>query len=101
LKALDRERALLERERGILAGEHELSLKQKVFLKENKAAAAMSDSEHENALMLDCVICLTNRREIAFGCNHFCVCEECSGLSVCPVCRAPVTERRKIFGFGA
>ena len=46
----------------------------------------------------ECVVCHERPLEVAFGCGHFCVCDACArGLSKCPICRAPVTERRRIY----
>ena len=46
----------------------------------------------------ECVVCHERPLEVAFGCGHFCACDACArGLSKCPICRAPVTERRRIY----
>ena len=46
----------------------------------------------------ECVVCHERPLEVAFGCGHFCACDACArGLSKCPICRAPVTDRRRIF----
>ena len=46
----------------------------------------------------ECVVCQAAPLQIALGCGHFCVCDACArGLSKCPICRAPVTERRRIY----
>ena len=46
----------------------------------------------------ECVVCTERPLQVAFGCGHFCACEVCAtGLSKCPICRAPVTERRRIY----
>ena len=46
----------------------------------------------------ECIVCLENTREVAFGCGHLCVCDGCSTVvGECPICRAPITERRRIF----
>eukprot|EP01139_Manchomonas_bermudensis_P022556 Amastigsp_a693192_6.p2 type:complete len:151 gc:universal Amastigsp_a693192_6:649-197(-) len=46
-----------------------------------------------------CVICMDARREYAIvPCGHMCLCVGCrSGLSACPVCRAPITSLMRIF----
>lgn len=46
-----------------------------------------------------CVICVTRPYNIVFNCGHLCVCEECSNsnISDCPMCRAPITKKDKIF----
>ncbi|XP_072994566.1 E3 ubiquitin-protein ligase RGLG4-like [Typha latifolia] len=44
-----------------------------------------------------CPICLTNRKDLAFGCGHMC-CRECGqNLSRCPICRAAITSRLRVF----
>ena len=48
----------------------------------------------------ECVVCHERPLEVAFGCGHFCTCVQCgisAKLSKCPICRAPVTDRRRIF----
>ncbi len=46
----------------------------------------------------ECVVCQSSPLQIALGCGHFCACDACArGLSKCPICRAPVTERRRIY----
>ena len=46
----------------------------------------------------ECVVCQSAPLQIALGCGHFCACDACArGLSKCPICRAPVTERRRIY----
>ena len=47
-----------------------------------------------------CVICWTNLRAVVFlPCKHRCCCEECGATpSVCPMCRAPVQDRMKVYG---
>ncbi|KAL5731288.1 RING-type E3 ubiquitin transferase [Ranunculus cassubicifolius] len=44
-----------------------------------------------------CPICLTNARDLAFGCGHM-TCRECGrSLSTCPICRAPITARLRVY----
>ncbi|URE47441.1 Copine [Musa troglodytarum] len=44
-----------------------------------------------------CPICLTNPKDMAFGCGHL-TCKECGAtLSTCPICRAPITTRLRLF----
>ncbi|CAM0884847.1 unnamed protein product [Alopecurus aequalis] len=44
-----------------------------------------------------CPICLTNPKDMAFQCGHR-TCKECSPtLSTCPLCRAPITSRVRIY----
>ena len=46
-----------------------------------------------------CVVCMDRPREIMMRpCNHYCVCEECSGkLSRCPMCNKYFHKAEKIF----
>ncbi|VAH85743.1 unnamed protein product [Triticum turgidum subsp. durum] len=44
-----------------------------------------------------CPICLTNPKDMAFQCGHL-TCKECGlTLSTCPLCRAPITVRVRLF----
>eukprot|EP01018_Ginkgo_biloba_P009065 Gb_21536 [translate_table: standard] len=44
-----------------------------------------------------CPICLTSPRDLAFGCGHM-TCRVCGqSLSNCPLCRAPITTRVKLY----
>ncbi|KAJ4892587.1 E3 ubiquitin-protein ligase RGLG1 [Raphanus sativus] len=44
-----------------------------------------------------CPICLSNPKNMAFGCGHQ-TCYECGpGLKVCPICRAPIQTRIKLY----
>ncbi|XP_073061573.1 E3 ubiquitin-protein ligase RGLG4-like [Primulina eburnea] len=44
-----------------------------------------------------CPICLTNRKDLAFGCGHL-TCRECSTrLSNCPICRQRITSRIRLY----
>ncbi|XXG72226.1 hypothetical protein AAC387_Pa07g1372 [Persea americana] len=44
-----------------------------------------------------CPICLTNPKNMAFGCGHL-TCKDCGAtLSSCPLCRAPITTRLKLY----
>lgn len=46
----------------------------------------------------ECIVCLAGLREVAFDCGHLCACNGCANsLALCPVCRVPITERRRIF----
>ncbi|XP_073296464.1 E3 ubiquitin-protein ligase RGLG3-like isoform X2 [Primulina huaijiensis] len=45
-----------------------------------------------------CPICLTNPKDMAFGCGHL-TCRDCGiSLSSCPMCRDPITTRLRLFG---
>ncbi|KAJ6740943.1 E3 UBIQUITIN-PROTEIN LIGASE RGLG3 [Salix purpurea] len=44
-----------------------------------------------------CPICLTNPKDLAFGCGHL-TCRDCgASISTCPICRQPITSRLKLF----
>ncbi|KAK9673167.1 hypothetical protein RND81_12G150600 [Saponaria officinalis] len=44
-----------------------------------------------------CPICLTNPKNMAFGCGHL-TCTECGPtLSTCPLCRRPITTRVRLY----
>ncbi|XP_008781601.1 E3 ubiquitin-protein ligase RGLG3-like isoform X2 [Phoenix dactylifera] len=44
-----------------------------------------------------CPICLTNPKDMAFGCGHL-TCKDCGAtLSTCPLCRAPISTRLRLF----
>ncbi|XP_039120436.1 E3 ubiquitin-protein ligase RGLG3 [Dioscorea cayenensis subsp. rotundata] len=44
-----------------------------------------------------CAICLSNPKDMAFGCGHQ-TCKECGAtLSTCPICRAPITIRIRLY----
>nr|GMC96552.1 E3 ubiquitin-protein ligase RGLG3 [Ipomoea batatas]GMD02454.1 E3 ubiquitin-protein ligase RGLG3 [Ipomoea batatas] len=45
-----------------------------------------------------CPICLTNPKDMAFGCGHM-TCRECgASISLCPLCREPVKTRIRLYG---
>eukprot|EP00257_Ricinus_communis_P015147 XP_015573001.1 E3 ubiquitin-protein ligase RGLG3 isoform X2 [Ricinus communis] len=44
-----------------------------------------------------CPICLTNPKDMAFGCGHM-TCKDCGAtISTCPLCREPITTRLRLF----
>lgn len=45
-----------------------------------------------------CPICLTNPKDMAFGCGHQTCCECGQDLQVCPICRTAVKTRIKLYG---
>ncbi|XP_028773362.1 uncharacterized protein LOC114730445 [Neltuma alba] len=69
---------------------------------ESRAIAAeekLFDCEKEIKSSEDkvCVICLNNERDMAFGCGHT-TCGDCgSAISICPICRKPITSRLRLF----
>eukprot|EP01018_Ginkgo_biloba_P009067 Gb_14474 [translate_table: standard] len=59
----------------------------------NSEAEVSSDGQNQV-----CPICLTSRRDLAFGCGHM-TCRGCGQrLSNCPLCRAPITTRLQVYG---
>ncbi|KAI9104227.1 hypothetical protein K1719_023063 [Acacia pycnantha] len=48
---------------------------------------AVTSASSSSSVAQDCAICLTNEKDLAFGCGHM-TCEECGKtLSMCPICR--------------
>ncbi|XP_022741696.1 E3 ubiquitin-protein ligase RGLG2-like [Durio zibethinus] len=44
-----------------------------------------------------CPICLSNSKDMAFGCGHQ-TCEECAtDLQTCPICRSPIQTKIKLY----
>ncbi|KAK9052382.1 hypothetical protein SSX86_029011 [Deinandra increscens subsp. villosa] len=57
-------------------------------------SAAISRSTYDNQL---CPICLTNIKDLAFGCGHQ-TCYECGEtLDLCPICRSSIQTRIKLY----
>ncbi|KAJ9169444.1 hypothetical protein P3X46_017641 [Hevea brasiliensis] len=44
-----------------------------------------------------CPICLTNRKDMAFGCGHQTCCECGEDLQLCPICRSSIQIRIKLY----
>ncbi|CAN6839382.1 hypothetical protein Bca4012_047860 [Brassica carinata] len=44
-----------------------------------------------------CPICLSNPKDMAFGCGHQTCCDCGPDLQVCPICRAPIQTRIKLY----
>ncbi|OIV97498.1 hypothetical protein TanjilG_11022 [Lupinus angustifolius] len=44
-----------------------------------------------------CPICLTNGKDMAFGCGHQTCCECGEDLELCPICRSTIKTRIKLF----
>ena len=64
--------------------------------KKRKRAIAID----ENAPTSDkaCIVCLVNKKIIAFGCGHLSTCSACSQkLSKCPLCRTKITFSLRVF----
>ncbi|CAJ2659106.1 unnamed protein product [Trifolium pratense] len=59
----------------------------------SNSPAATTDEQNQSA----CPICLTNARDLAFGCGHM-TCRDCgSRLSNCPICRVRITSRLRVY----
>ncbi|KAM7275414.1 hypothetical protein ACFE04_017280 [Oxalis oulophora] len=60
---------------------------------EPTAPVAESASQVEQV----CPICLTNPKDMAFGCGHT-TCKDCGAtISTCPMCRQPITTRLRLY----
>ncbi|TYH01199.1 hypothetical protein ES288_A09G038400v1 [Gossypium darwinii] len=58
------------------------------------SAPPAPSSNYDNQL---CPICLSNSKDMAFGCGHQ-TCEECSkDLQTCPICRSPIQTKIKLY----
>jgi len=45
-----------------------------------------------------CIACTENDKDTILNCGHVCMCRDCAGrVSRCPLCRVPITERRRAF----
>ncbi|XP_028799660.1 E3 ubiquitin-protein ligase RGLG4-like isoform X1 [Neltuma alba] len=54
-------------------------------------------SDDERNQQQACPICLTNAKDLAFGCGHM-TCRDCgSRLTNCPICRERITSRLRVF----
>ncbi|KAI5443329.1 E3 ubiquitin-protein ligase RGLG2 [Lathyrus oleraceus] len=58
------------------------------------AAPSAPSSTYENQL---CPICLSNPKDMAFGCGHQTCCECGQDLQTCPICRSPINTRIKLY----
>lgn len=56
--------------------------------------ASSSSSFYDNQL---CPICLSNRKDMAFGCGHQTCCECGEDLQSCPICRTPIQTRIRLY----
>ncbi|XP_042520172.1 E3 ubiquitin-protein ligase RGLG3 [Macadamia integrifolia] len=53
--------------------------------------------EHASLMDQTCPICLTNPKDMAFGCGHL-TCKDCGiSLSLCPLCREPIMTRVRLY----
>lgn len=82
-----------------LSEEPELRLnvfKKLAFLPKSSAAPRPSAPPVENTDN-SCSVCLDKPRDMAFGCGHI-VCTTCGPkLTLCPICRTPISSRIKLF----
>lgn len=63
----------------------------------NSDTSSNSRSAEDTREEVLCPICLDNSRDLAFGCGHR-TCQECgSELSLCPICRTPISIRIKLY----
>ncbi|XP_058097399.1 E3 ubiquitin-protein ligase RGLG3 isoform X2 [Magnolia sinica] len=54
-------------------------------------------TSHNTSTEQVCPICLTNPKDMAFGCGHL-TCKDCAAsLSTCPICRKPITTRLRLY----
>lgn len=44
-----------------------------------------------------CPICLSNAKDMAFGCGHQTCCECAEALTACPICRSPIATKIKLY----
>ncbi|KAJ4729329.1 E3 ubiquitin-protein ligase RGLG2-like protein [Melia azedarach] len=58
------------------------------------SAPPATSSTYDNQL---CPICLTNAKDMAFGCGHQTCCECGQDLQSCPLCRSPIQTRIKLY----
>ncbi|KAK2407673.1 E3 ubiquitin-protein ligase RGLG4 [Trifolium repens] len=59
----------------------------------NMSTSSIDDEQNQ----MVCAICLTNRKDLAFGCGHM-TCRDCgSRLSNCHICRQRITNRLRVY----
>ncbi|KAJ0037355.1 hypothetical protein Pint_22826 [Pistacia integerrima] len=58
------------------------------------STAPSSSSLYDNQL---CPICLTNPKDMAFGCGHQTCCECGEDLQLCPICRSSIQTRIRLY----
>ncbi|QCD84648.1 E3 ubiquitin-protein ligase RGLG5-like isoform X2 [Vigna unguiculata] len=61
---------------------------------DNVNMASSSGGLYDNKV---CPICLTNGKDMAFGCGHQTCCECGENLEFCPICRSTITTRIKLY----
>lgn len=57
-------------------------------------APPVTSSTYDNQV---CPICLTNPKDMAFGCGHQTCCECGQSLELCPICRSSIQTRIKLY----
>ncbi|XP_076885817.1 E3 ubiquitin-protein ligase RGLG2-like [Bidens hawaiensis] len=63
--------------------------------KEMSASASFGGSSTSDKNL--CPICITNQKDMAFGCGHQTCCECGASLHLCPVCRSQIQTRIKLY----
>ncbi|KAI6671330.1 hypothetical protein NL676_006215 [Syzygium grande] len=58
------------------------------------ASPPATTSTYDNQI---CPICLSNPKDMAFGCGHQTCCECGEDLQSCPICRSPIQTRIKLY----
>ncbi|XP_028233040.1 E3 ubiquitin-protein ligase RGLG2-like isoform X3 [Glycine soja] len=61
---------------------------------DNVNAESSSRNLYDNKV---CPICLTNDKDMAFGCGHQTCCDCGENLECCPICRSTITTRIKLY----
>ncbi|KAK7399617.1 hypothetical protein VNO78_10802 [Psophocarpus tetragonolobus] len=61
---------------------------------DNVNTASSSRSTYDNKV---CPICLTNGKDMAFGCGHQTCCDCGESLEFCPICRGTISTRIKLY----
>uniref|UniRef100_A0A2P2ILR5 E3 ubiquitin-protein ligase RGLG2 n=1 Tax=Rhizophora mucronata TaxID=61149 RepID=A0A2P2ILR5_RHIMU len=58
------------------------------------SAPLATSSDYDNQL---CPICLSNKKDMAFGCGHQTCCDCGESLQLCPICRSTIQTRIKLY----
>ncbi|KAL8473511.1 hypothetical protein ACS0TY_029688 [Phlomoides rotata] len=79
--------------RAVIEYDQDKAMKSVAHISSSKVEPAESGPSIEHA----CPICLTNRKDMAFGCGHL-TCKDCGAMiSSCPLCRKPITTRIRVY----
>ncbi|XP_042439621.1 E3 ubiquitin-protein ligase RGLG4-like isoform X2 [Zingiber officinale] len=63
-------------------------------LQRSSSSPAQSSNDDQSQT---CPVCLTNAKDLAFGCGHMC-CRDCAeSLIRCPICRTIITSRLRVY----